>query len=194
MPNLYIISGCNGAGKTTASFTILPEMLQCKEFVNADEIAKGLSPFQPEKVAIEAGRIMLKRIQELLDSNSDFAFETTLATKSYVNTIKVAQSKGYLITLIYFWLNTPQLAIERVKERVLNGGHDIEEDIIIRRYSNGLRNFTKLYMPNCDFWLLIDNSTPPFTVIAEGNKSDNIIVSNQDIFNKITNYDNTGNK
>jgi predicted ABC-type ATPase len=92
MPNLYIISGCNGAGKTTASYTVLPEMLKCKEFVNADEIAKGLSPFQPEKVAIEAGRIMLKRIQELLNTQSDFAFETTLATKSYVNTIKEAQS------------------------------------------------------------------------------------------------------
>jgi len=90
MPNLYIISGCNGAGKTTASYTVLPEMLKCKEFVNADEIAKGLSPFQPEKVAIEAGRIMLKRIQELLISQSDFAFETTLASKSYLNTIKEA--------------------------------------------------------------------------------------------------------
>jgi predicted ABC-type ATPase len=90
MPNLYIVSGCNGAGKTTASYTVLPEMLNCKEFVNADEIAKGLSPFQPEKVAIEAGRIMLRRIHELLNTQSDFAFETTLATKSYVNTIKEA--------------------------------------------------------------------------------------------------------
>lgn len=97
MPNLYIISGCNGAGKTTASYTILPEMLQCKEFVNADEIAKGLSPFQPEKVAIEAGRIMLNRIQELLNSNADFAIETTLATKSYFNTIQLAQAKDTLL-------------------------------------------------------------------------------------------------
>ncbi len=106
MPNLYIISGCNGAGKTTASYTVLPEMLQCKEFVNADEIAKGLSPFQPEKVAIEAGRIMLKRIKELLDSNADFAFETTLATKSYAKTVLDAQAKGYHVTLLYFWLNS----------------------------------------------------------------------------------------
>ncbi len=118
MPNLYIISGCNGAGKTTASFTVLPEILQCKEFINADEIAKGLSPFQPENVAIEAGRIMIKRIHELLELNVDFAFETTLAARTYVNTIKIAQSKGYFVTLIYFWLNSPELAIERVKERV----------------------------------------------------------------------------
>src|SRR5690554_7052837 len=92
---LYIIAGCNGAGKTTASFTILPEILDCKEFVNADEIAKGLSPFQPEKVAFEAGRIMLGRINELLKNNENFAFETTLSTKSYKNKIKEAQQKGY---------------------------------------------------------------------------------------------------
>lgn len=102
--NLYIIAGCNRAGKTTASFTILPEILDCKEFVNADEIAKGLSPFQPEKVAIEAGRIMLKRIDELLEENVKFAFETTLSTKSYKNRILKAKSKGYHITLVFFWL------------------------------------------------------------------------------------------
>ena len=186
MPNLYIISGCNGAGKTTASYTILPEMLQCKEFVNADEIAKGLSPFQPETVAIEAGRIMLNRIQELLHSNADFAFETTLATKSYLNTIRIAQAKGYFVTLIYFWLNSPELAIERVKERVVMGGHNIPAELIYRRYSNGLKNLSKLYMPNCDFWMIIDNSNPPFSVIAEGNKLDNILISNQQIFNQIT--------
>jgi predicted ABC-type ATPase len=185
MPNLYIISGCNGAGKTTASYTILPEILQCKEFVNADEIAKGLSPFQPEKVAIEAGRIMLNRVRELLDTDSDFAFETTLATKSYINIIKQAQTKGYFVTLIYFWLDSPELAVERVKERVLQGGHNIPEDIINRRYLNGLKNLSKIYMPNCDFWMIVDNSNPPFSVIAEGNKMNNIIVSNEQAFNQI---------
>ncbi len=128
---------------------------------------------------------MLKRIQELLDSNSDFAFETTLATKSYVNTIKEAQAKGYFVTLIYFWLNTPELAVERIKERVLMGGHNIPKEIIYRRFSNGLSNFAKLYMPNCDFWMIINNSNPPFCVIAEGNKTDNIVISNQEIFNQI---------
>ena len=99
--NLYIIAGCNGAGKTTGSYTVLPEMLQCNEFVNADEIAKGLSPFNPEGVAIEAGRIMLKRIDELLQQGDSFAFETTLATRSYRNRIIEAQSKGYFVKLIY---------------------------------------------------------------------------------------------
>ena len=105
MPNLYIISGCNGAGKTTASFTILPEMLDCKEFVNADEIARGLSPFQPENVSFQAGRIMIERIEELIALEVDFGFETTLTTLSYVNTIKLAKEKGYTVTLIYFWLD-----------------------------------------------------------------------------------------
>ena len=118
MANLYIISGCNGAGKTTASYTVLPDMLNCKEFVNADEIAKGLSPFNPDKVAIEAGRIMLNRVKDLINHNVDFAFETTLATKTYTQFIKDAQDKGYFVTLLYFWLNSVDLAIERVKSRV----------------------------------------------------------------------------
>src|SRR6188768_1067898 len=101
--NLYIIAGCNGAGKTTASFTILPEILDCKEFVNADEIAKGLSPFQPESVAFEAGRIMLNRIRELLSSGNDFAFETTLSTRSYVAFLNEAKQKGFSIVLFFFW-------------------------------------------------------------------------------------------
>src|SRR5690606_14029118 len=100
--NLYIIAGCNGAGKTTASFTILPEIIECKEFVNADEIAKGLSPFQPEKVSFEAGRIMLNRINELLDEKKSFAFETTLSTRSYKNKIIQAKKQGYSVTLLFF--------------------------------------------------------------------------------------------
>src|SRR6195952_2897361 len=104
MSSLYIIAGCNGAGKTTASYTILPEILNCKEFVNADEIAKGLSPFQPETVSFHAGRIMLERINELMDQNVDFAIETTLTTLSYRKTIEIARNKGYTITLLFFWL------------------------------------------------------------------------------------------
>ena len=125
MPNLYVISGCNGAGKTTASYTILPEILDCKEFVNADEIAKGLSPFQPETVSFHSGRIMLERIDELLAQNVDFAIETTLTTLSYQKTIEFAKSKGYTVTLLFFWLRDVNLAIERVKARVVEGGHSI---------------------------------------------------------------------
>lgn len=134
MPHLYLIAGCNGAGKTTASFTILPEMLHCQEFVNTDEIARGLSPFQPEKVALEAERIMLHRIDDLLAKQVDFAIETTLATRSCVSLIKKAQKSGYFITLIYFWLKTSDLTVERVKKRVLNGDHSIPAEFIRRRY------------------------------------------------------------
>lgn len=119
--DLYIISGCNGAGKTTASYTVLPEILQCKEFVNADEIAKGLSPFNPESVAIEAGRLMLQRIESLLERKETFSIETTLATKSYINLVRKAQKNGYSVHLIFFWLETPELAIQRVAERVSKG-------------------------------------------------------------------------
>jgi predicted ABC-type ATPase len=185
MANLYIISGCNGAGKTTASYSVLPDMLNCKEFVNADEIARGLSPFQPDNVAIEAGRIMLSRIKVLINQNVDFAFETTLATKSYVHFIREAQSKGYIVTLVYFWLNSPELAIERVKTRVISGGHNIPEDVIRRRYHAGINNLSKLYLPICDYWLIIDNSDLYFQIIAEGFKNENIEINNENIYNQI---------
>ena len=171
MKRLYIISGCNGAGKTTASYTILPEMLDCKEFVNADEIAKGLSPFNPNKVAIQAGRIMLTRIGNLLESGVDFAFETTLATRSYVNTVKKAQEKSYFVTVLYFWLNSPDLAIERVRIRVKEGGHNIPNETIKRRYDLGISNMFNLYIPVSDYWMFIDNSSSPFEILAEGQKN-----------------------
>lgn len=165
--NLYIISGCNGAGKTTASFTILPELLNCKEFVNADEIAKGISPFQPEKVSFEAGRIMLNRINELLFSKESFAFETTLATKSYKNKVKQAQDKKFTVTLLFFWLQNVDLAIERVKTRVIEGGHNIPKNVIKRRYKNGIKNFFDIYMEIVDEVLIFDNSDIKPELIAE---------------------------
>ena len=168
MPNLYIIAGCNGAGKTTASYSVLPEALECRTFVNADEIARGLSPFEPEAVAIQAGRIMLQRIDDLTIRGQDFAFETTLSTKSYIQTVKKAQELNYHATLVYFWLKSPQLAIERVRERVAKGGHHVPDDVVIRRYERGLSNFFNLYLPICDFWMLINNSVQPSETIAEG--------------------------
>jgi len=137
LPDLYIIAGCNGAGKTTASFTILPDMLQCNEFVNADEIARGLSPFKPEAVSFQAGRIMLKKIDQLIQEDVSFAFETTLSTLSYLKTIEMAKKKGYKVRLFFFWLNDSTLAIKRVKKRIKEGGHSIPEDIIERRYNRG---------------------------------------------------------
>lgn len=166
----YIIGGCNGAGKTTASFTVLPDILKCREFVNADEIARGLSPFNPEGVAIGAGRLMLQRIGELLKARESFAIETTLATKSYTKLIEYARSLGYKISLFYFWLNSPELAKERVAQRVLNGGHNIPQDTIVRRYHAGLNNLFNIYMPCVDYWVLIDNSSTPRSIVAEGGR------------------------
>lgn len=165
--NIYIIAGCNGAGKTTASFTILPEILNCKEFVNADEIAKGLSPFQPEKVAFEAGRIMLERVEFLLKSNENFAFETTLSTKSYKQKLIQAKKNGFNIKLLFFWLPTIEMAINRVAIRVSEGGHNIPEDVITRRYSRGIQNLFKIYLPLCDSWMIYDNEADP-ELIAKG--------------------------
>lgn len=178
MPDLFIISGCNGAGKTTASYTILPELLQIKEFVNADEIARGLSPFRPEKVSIEAGKIMLHRLQHLLFQKQNFAFETTLSSRSFITLIKEAKEIGYTINLIYYWLDSVELAIERVKTRVAEGGHNIPMDTIIRRYYAGLKNFIILYRDKVDYWMLIDNSQTEPELIAEGRTSQSIQIQN----------------
>ena len=185
MANLFIIAGCNGAGKTTASYSLLPDMLNCHEFVNADEIAKGLSPFQPEKASIDAGRIMLQRIKELIVQNTDFAIETTLASKTYVKFIQNAKEKGYFVTLIFFWLSSPELATQRVKNRVENGGHNITEEVIYRRYRSGLRNLNKLYLDIADFWMIIDNSVIPYNLVAEGIKNDYSKTYNDEVLNKI---------
>ena len=138
---MYIIAGPNGAGKTTLSYTILPEIFDYDEFVNADEIAKGISPLNPEKAGIRAGRLMLQRIKELLNQEESFAFETTLSTKSYQGLIKKAKEQGYDITLLFLSLDSIELAINRVQIRVSEGGHNIPTEIIERRYFKGLTNF-----------------------------------------------------
>ncbi|WP_341227866.1 zeta toxin family protein [uncultured Arcticibacterium sp.] len=158
MANLYIIAGCNGAGKTTASMTVLPELLECYEFVNADNIAAGLSPLNPEGAAIRAGRLMLERIDYLLEKGVDFAFETTLATKSFANFIKEAKDKGYEITLLFFWLKNPEVAKLRVSKRVSEGGHDIPETVIERRYFRGINNLVNIYSNLVDDILVYDNN------------------------------------
>ena len=184
MKRLYIIAGCNGAGKTTASYTILPEILDCKEFVNADEIAKGLSPFRPEKARIEAGRLMLKRIKTLLEFGENFAFETTLSTRSYVNFIEKAKERNYQVTCLFFWLHSVELAISRVETRVREGGHHIPEDVIRRRYKSGLMNFFKLFLPRVDNWLFVNNSGDTYEIIAEGAINE-ITVNNVDEWKKL---------
>lgn len=171
------MAGCNGAGKTTASYTILPEMLDCQEFVNADEIARGLSPFQPERATTQGGKLMLSRIKSLLESGETFAFETTLSTRSYVGLVETAKQKGYQVTLLFFWLNSSELAVSRVKTRVKEGGHHIPENIIKRRYENGLINFFNLFEPIVNNWIFIDNSGEPYSIVAEGANHDTDITN-----------------
>lgn len=182
---LYIISGCNGAGKTTASYTVLPEILDCREYVNADEIAKGLSPFNPESVAIEAGRLMLERIDYLMTAGVSFSIETTLATKSYVNLVRRAHKQGYNVKLLFFWLESPEMAKLRVAERVAKGGHNIPEDVIERRYYAGIRNLFNLFINEVDYWDIFMNARKPVIGIASGGKYMETVIFEKDLYDKM---------
>lgn len=182
---IYIISGCNGAGKTTASFTILPEILNIDEFINADEIARGISPFNPESVSIEAGRLMLARIKRLIDQRESFALETTLATRSYVSLLNQARTQGYQTIGLFFWLDSVNLAIERVKKRVQTGGHSIPTDIIMRRYYRGLENFFGIYSNSFDEWILVNNSGSSFEIVAKKKNQILTILKNK-VWNQIS--------
>jgi len=176
---LYIIAGPNGAGKTTASMEYLKVDLNCMEFVNADNIAYGLSPFQPEKVAITAGKLMLKRIDELLELQIDFAIETTLSSMQLMRIIERAKEKHYEIILLFYWLDSVDLAVRRVENRVANGGHNIPKDTIERRYYRGINNLFQLYIKTVDYWLLIDNSDINPEIISEGT-SQEVKINNED--------------
>ena len=186
MPNLYIIGGANGSGKTTSARQILPYFLEVFEYVNADEIAAGLSPFNPESVAIQAGRLMLERLESLVNNQVDFAFETTLATRSYARFLRNCKNQGYQINLIYFWLQSPELAIARVRRRVESGGHNIPEDVIRRRYERGRKNLTDLYLPLCNRWIVYDNSSLNLQIIAECPLNQDPIIYQPQLWTQIT--------
>jgi predicted ABC-type ATPase len=164
-PNLYIIAGPNGAGKTTFARKFLPEYVECLEFVNADLIAGGLSPFAPEKAAIHAGRLMLEQIHSLAKRGLDFGFETTLSGKTYVKLLRDIR-KRYLIHIFFLWIPNVELAIERINLRVRNGGHHIPEAIVHRRFSRSLPNFLRFYQPLADSWTIFDNSGDDPRMIA----------------------------
>lgn len=174
---MYIVAGPNGAGKTTLSYTILPEIFDCEEFVNADEIARGISPLKPEKANFRAGRLMIERIKELISNGESFAFETTLSTMSYRGLIKYVTKLGYDTTLLFLALDSVDLAFQRVKTRVQEGGHNIPTDTIERRYNKGLSNLFKIYMPLVSRWILVDNSSEKFEFIAEGSGSELVVRS-----------------
>jgi len=168
--------------------TVLPEMLECNEFVNADMIAYGLSPLNPQGAAIAAGRIMLERIKALVADKKDFAFETTLSTRSYVNLVRDARNAGFTVTLLFFWLRSADEAKMRVAERVSTGGHFIPDDVVERRYRGGLRNFFRLYKENVDAWLLFDNSDSVPELVAKGDKEFDDTIINPDLWTSISEY------
>jgi predicted ABC-type ATPase len=169
MPSITILAGPNGAGKSTAAPGVVQEALAAGAFVNADVIARGLSGFDVESVAFQAGRIMLQRLEELLERRADFAFETTLASRTFAPFLRRARDADYHVHLIYVWLQSADLCIERVKERVRSGGHFVEDEIVRRRYERSLRNFFGLYQPLADDWRVYDNSlTGGSQIVAVG--------------------------
>lgn len=169
MPYLIVIAGPNGAGKTTTAPALLRDTLQVVGFVNADAIAQGLSAFQPERAAFQAGRVMLARLQQLASEQANFAFESTLASRSFAPWIARLKQRGYRFQLVYLWLSSPDIAVARVAERVRRGGHDVPETIIRRRYERGLYNFFHLYRAQADRWRFYDNTAPAnLRLLAEG--------------------------
>ena len=184
MPEIYVVGGCNGSGKTTFALTIFPNIDNI-EFVNADIIAAELSPNNPDRVAIRASKIMLQRLKDLAHKKQDFAFETTLAARSFASFLRKCQTEDYQINLIYVWLNSIDLAISRVALRVASGGHNIPEDVIRRRYNRGRRNFLELYSLLADYWIAYDNTKPEKKAIAEKTPSSSIIIYEKNIWQQI---------
>jgi predicted ABC-type ATPase len=185
MKDVVLLGGPNGAGKTTAATLIVPRMLGIREFVNADEIARGISPFNPEGVALAAGKIMIERIQELVLSGENFAFESTCSGRSHVRTLQMCRNAGYRLTLVYLWLFSPEAALARVAKRVSQGGHRIPNDVVVRRYAAGLRNMRDIYLPIVDVAYIYDNSDDEGVLIAERQPNTPLIIRAAAKWNRI---------
>lgn len=169
--SVYIIAGPNGSGKTTFARLFLPDYVRCPNFVNADLIAQGLAPFEPRAAAIKAGKLVLQQIDEYIRRGHDFAFETTLSGKSYVNLLTHLKEKGYAVQLFFLWIPSPDLGIARIKDRVLEGGHHVPAADVRRRFTRGISNFFKIYEPLLDSWMLFDNSKAKPLLIAKRKNS-----------------------
>ena len=157
-PNAYIIAGPNGAGKTTFARRFLPKYANCRVFINADLIAQGLSPFDPERAAFRAGRLMLEEIEAQAERGEDFGFETTLSGKGHLQVVRGLKKRGYQVHIFYLWVPSAELTLERIKERVLRGGHDVAEAVVRRRFGRSIKHFMGPYGRLSDRWILFDNS------------------------------------
>jgi len=184
--NVYVIAGPNGSGKTTFAKEFLPNYAKCSNFVNADLIALGLSPFSPQQAAIKAGKLVLQQIRDFADKGVDFSFETTLSGKTYLRHFQDLKEKGYKLHLFFLWIPSSQLAIVRIKDRVAEGGHHVPSDDVKRRFERSVANFFKRYWPLLDSWLLFDNSREKPKLIAKKNNSHIDIIRNK-LFQEITN-------
>jgi predicted ABC-type ATPase len=187
MPRIFVIGGPNGAGKTTAAAGLLPEILECEEYVNADAIANALSPFASERAAFKAGRLMLDAIHELAASRRSFAFETTMASRSFVPFLRRCRASGYEVRLVFLWLKSVRLARSRVAKRVRSGGHDIPMDVIKRRYRVGTHNFLHLYVPLADQWAAYDNSGRKPTLVARSTAPGKMELLQPEVWHKLLN-------
>ena len=165
---IAIIAGPNGAGKTTFAREFLPREAECPDFINVDLIAAGLSPFDPDRAALRAGRLMLKEIRRRVRAGESFAFETTLSGRHYAKLIPLWRNAGYHVKLIFLSLPTADLAVARVSARVAQGGHNVPEDVIRRRFAAGLRNFQNIFCELVDSWVFYDNSGPVPKFVAAG--------------------------
>lgn len=182
--NVYIISGPNGSGKTTFAKKFLPEYIKCPNFINADLIAQGLSPFLPQTAAIKAGKLVLSQIHEFSEMGVDFAFESTLAGKSYVNLCKILKAKDYKLHLFFLWIPNAELAIARIKDRVTEGGHNVPNQDVKRRFRRSIFNFFKLYQPLLDSWMLFNNASSLPVLVAK-RKNGQTYVVDQELFQTI---------
>jgi predicted ABC-type ATPase len=183
-PTVYLIAGPNGAGKTTFASEFLPEFVKCREFLNADLIAAGLSPFAPESQNVRAGRLLLQRIDELAADHETFGFETTFSGRTYVKLLGDMKSSGYHIALFFLWLPNADMAVQRVENRVQQGGHAVPPDDIRRRYWLGAKNLFELYLPIADVWWLYDASRLPPKLIAS-KRAARTIIENRHLFKRI---------
>ncbi len=185
-PHVLMIAGPNGAGKSTAAPGLVRDLLGVAEYVNADLIAQGLSAFDTQSVAFQAGRVMLSRLRQLAARRRHFAFETTLASRAYLPWLRALQGEGFAFDLAFLWLPSPEIAIARVAERVRLGGHDVPEDIIRRRYQRGLANFFHLYRQPADRWWLYDAAaTASQRIIAEGGRNEDMQIGRPDLWHNL---------